>query len=83
MKIYGGMQMCDLFAWNFGGPFYNCTNREKKKRVQFIAGEHFVCLFVVAHICKEAKDSHQVEGLVPIILAEGKIKVKYNIFFGA
>lgn len=33
MKIYGGKQMCDLFALNFGGPSYDCTKRKNKKGV--------------------------------------------------
>ena len=83
MKIYGGRRMCDLFALNFGGPSYDCTKRNNKKGIQFIAGEHASLFAVVAHIYKEAKATHGVEGPVPIILAEDETKVKSRISWEA
>ena len=75
--------MCDLFALNFGGPSYDCTKRENKKGVQFIAGEHSTLFAAVAHIYREAKAAHGVEGPVPVILAEDETKVKSHISWDA
>ena len=83
MRIYGGRRMCDLFALNFGGPSYDCTKRENKKGVQFIAGEHSVLFAAVAEIYREAKVTHGVEGPVPVILAEDETKVRSRITWDA
>ena len=83
MRIYGGRRMCDLFTLNFGGPSYDCTKRENKKGVQFIAGEHSALFAAVADIYREAKANHRVEGPVPVILAEDETKVKAHISWDA
>ena len=83
MRIYGGRRMCDLFTLNFGGPSYDCTKRENKEGVQFIAGEHSALFAAVADIYREAKANHGVEGPVPVILAEDETKVKARISWDA
>ena len=72
-----------FFALNFGGPSYDCTKRNHKKGIQFIAGEHASLFTAVAHIYKEAKATHGVEGPVPVILAEDETKVKSRISWEA
>jgi hypothetical protein len=83
MKIYGGRRMCDLFALNFAGPSYFSIKRENKKGVHFIAGEHFAIFASIANIYREAKETHGITGLVPVILAEDETKVKMRIAWEA
>jgi hypothetical protein len=79
MKIYGGQRMYGLFTLNFAAPSFCTVKRQNKKGVRFVAGEHAAIFECIAQIYVEAKEAHRVHGLVPVILAENKTKVKTHI----
>jgi len=81
MRIYGGQQLCDLFALNFAGPSFDTIQQECRKGVQFIAGEHAEIFESIASIYIDAKATHRIIGLVPIILAKDEMKVQDRVSY--
>ena len=81
MKMYGRKRMVDLFSLNYGGPKISTVIRENRKGVQFIPGEHAEVFRAVANIYRNAKEVHNISGLVPVILAEDETKVKSRVAY--
>jgi hypothetical protein len=71
--------MCDFFALNMVGPSFLTVKRENKKSVHFVSGEHIKNFRCITKIYKNTDITHGIVGLVPMILVEGKTKVKARI----
>jgi len=76
MNVYGGWQLCDLFALNFVGPSYDSVRRESRKGVIFNSREHTKIFKSIASIYVDAKVVHGNFGPIPVILVEDETKVR-------
>ena len=81
MRLYGGKHIFDLYSLNFGGPKISTIKRVGRKSVQFVPGEHREIFKAIAHIYKDAKFAHGIEGPILMILAEDETKVKSKVAY--
>ena len=79
VKLYGGRRLTDLFALNLLGPSLSTVKRASKKGMQFQAGFHLEIFEAIGEIYQQAIIAHNLEGPIPIILAEDETKVKSRI----
>ena len=83
MKVYEGRCMYNFFILNYVGILFSTTKQENRKGVVFVPNEHAKVFKAVAKIYRNAKEVHENNGPISMILAEDKIKVKSRIAWEA
>jgi hypothetical protein len=75
--------MYNFFILNYAGPLFSTTKRENRKGVVFVPNEHAEVFKEIAKIYSNAKEAHENNGPISMILAEDKIKVKSRVAWEA
>jgi len=81
MKVHEGHKICDLFSLNYTGSTYCSVKRDNKNGIQFVPSKHANFFATLVEIYKDAKKTHGIIGLVPMILAKDETNVRSRVCY--